>query len=91
LGTRDLRRRPSCDQSKCPSPAADARLATLERLSQKQLTDYGDPDIAARIQGDEMACKLQSSAPDLMDLSTESKETLDLTDVHGKVVQALLA
>jgi len=38
-----------------------------------------------------MACKLQSSAPDLMDLSTESKETLDLTDVHGKVVQALLA
>ena len=38
----------------------------------------GDPEIATRINSFEMAFRMQSSAPELMDLSKESKETLDL-------------
>lgn len=53
-------------------------LDTLERLNQKHLQSTGDPEIAARIQGYEMAYRLQQSAPDLMDLSQESPSTLDL-------------
>ena len=38
----------------------------------------GDPEIATRIASFEMAARLQTSAPELMDLSGESKETLEL-------------
>ncbi len=58
-----------------------ASLTALEHLNQRQLAANGDPDIAARIQGYEMAFRLQSSAPDLMDLGKESKATLDLYGV----------
>ncbi len=54
-----------------------ASLDTLEHLNRMQLAQAGDPEIAARIQSSEMAFRLQSSAPDLMDLSKESKQTLD--------------
>jgi hypothetical protein len=37
---------------------------------------FGDPETAARIQAYEMAYRLQSSAPGLMNLADESKETL---------------
>ncbi len=40
--------------------------------------DGGDPEIAARIASYEMAYRLQTSAPDLMDLRSESKETLEM-------------
>jgi hypothetical protein len=54
-----------------------ASLDALNRLnSQAQETDF-DPETAARIQSYEMAYRLQASAPELMDLSQESKETLD--------------
>jgi hypothetical protein len=38
----------------------------------------GDPEIATRLANYEMAFKLQTSAPELMDLRSESKETLAL-------------
>src|SRR5438552_14743497 len=38
----------------------------------------GDPEIATRINSFEMAFRMQTSAPELMDLAKESKETLDL-------------
>ena len=38
----------------------------------------GDPEIATRINSFELAYKMQTSAPDLMDISRESKETLDM-------------
>jgi uncharacterized protein (DUF1501 family) len=38
----------------------------------------GDPEIATRINSFEMAYRMQSSAPELMDLSQESKETLEM-------------
>jgi len=55
-----------------------ASLDSLNRLNQMSLQAVGDPEIAARIQSYEMAYRLQTSAPELMDLGHESKETLDL-------------
>src|SRR5262249_24867881 len=38
----------------------------------------GDPEIATRINSFEMAFRMQTSAPELMDLSKETKQTLDM-------------
>ena len=54
-----------------------ASLDTLNRLNQQSFQSDSDPDIAARIQSYEMAYRLQTSAPELMDLGNETKETLD--------------
>ncbi|HEY0984275.1 DUF1501 domain-containing protein [Schlesneria sp.] len=58
-----------------------ASLDALQRLNQLNLETAGDPETAARIQSYEMAYRLQSSAPELMDLKSESKETLDMYGV----------
>jgi uncharacterized protein (DUF1501 family) len=47
-------------------------------LNQQHLAEVGDPDIAARISAYEMAFRLQTSAPELMDLRSESPATLAL-------------
>src|SRR6202030_831759 len=46
-------------------------LDTLARLNQKQLEEVADPETQARIAQYEMAFRMQSSVPDLMDLSKE--------------------
>jgi hypothetical protein len=53
-------------------------LDTLRHLNEKRLGIAGDPEIATRISSFEMAFRMQSSAPELMDLSRESKETLEM-------------
>ena len=52
-------------------------LDTLNRLNDLALKSSFDPEIAARIQSYELAYKLQTSAPELMDLSQESPRTLE--------------
>jgi len=47
-------------------------------LNQRRLAAEGDPEIATRIASYEMAFRLQTSAPELMDLSSETQATLDL-------------
>jgi arylsulfatase A-like enzyme len=42
-----------------------------------------DPEIATRISQYEMAFRMQTSVPDLMDLKDETKETLDLYGTKG--------
>jgi len=46
-------------------------------LNRQRLDLTGDPEIATRISACEMAYRMQSSAPELMDLSGESRATLD--------------
>ena len=53
-------------------------LDAIKTLNEKRLGVVGDPEIAARISAYEMAGRMQSSAPELMDLSKESKKTLDM-------------
>lgn len=59
-------------------------LDALARLNQKQLDEVADPETQARIAQYEMAFRMQSSVPELMDRSHESKHVLDLygPDVH---------
>ena len=59
----------------------NARRRTIDainQLNQDSLADVGDPEIATRISQYEMAYRMQSSVPELMDLSMESKSTLEL-------------
>jgi len=53
-------------------------LDTIKRLNQKHLDVVGDPEIATRINSYEMAYRMQSSAPELMDLSKEPKHILEM-------------
>lgn len=50
----------------------------LERLNRKRLGVLGDPEISTRIAAAEMAARMQLSAPELVDLRQETRETLDL-------------
>ena len=47
-------------------------------LNRRRLDATGDPEIATRLANYELAFRLQSSAPELMDLRQESQATLDL-------------
>ena len=53
-------------------------LDSISRLNQMHLGVTGDPEISTRINSFEMAFRMQSSAPELMDITKESKETLEL-------------
>jgi Protein of unknown function (DUF1501) len=52
----------------------------LNKLFDKQVDD---PEIATRISQYEMAFRMQTSVPELMDLTKESKETFDLYGTKG--------
>ena len=53
-------------------------IDTVSKLNRMRLDTVGDPEIATRINSFEMAFRMQTSAPELMDLSKESKVTLDM-------------
>jgi hypothetical protein len=53
-------------------------LDSIRRLNQIHLGISGDPEIATRINSFEMAFRMQSSAPELMDLSKEPKQVLEM-------------
>jgi uncharacterized protein (DUF1501 family) len=53
-------------------------LDLVGALNRKRVAVDGDPEIEARIASYELAYRLQTSAPEVMDLKTESKETLEM-------------
>jgi hypothetical protein len=53
-------------------------LDTLRELNLRRAVTTGDPEIHSRISSYEMAYRMQSSAPELMDLKGESPATLKL-------------
>jgi hypothetical protein len=53
-------------------------LNTINKLNRMRLGVMGDPEIATRINSFEMAFKMQSSAPELMDISKEPKHILEM-------------
>jgi hypothetical protein len=64
-------------------PGVDTRLQRdaldlIGSLNRRRLQVVGDPEIASRIAAYEMAFRLQTSAPELMDLRAEGRETLEL-------------
>ncbi len=64
-------------------PGVDERLQkatvdSINRLNRRRLDVVGDPEIATRISAYEMAFRMQSSAPELMDLAQEPREVLEM-------------
>ena len=53
-------------------------LDALAKLNREQYVQSGDPEIETRIAQYEMAFRMQTSVPELMDLSGETAETLQL-------------
>ena len=60
--------------------ASDRRrmLDSLARLNQQTLEEFGDPETQARITQYEMAFRMQSSVPNLTNLSDEPQHVLDM-------------
>ena len=61
--------------------SSDSRRRVLDAvgsLNEVRLADVGDPEIATRISQYELAYRMQTSVPELMDLKDETSETLDL-------------
>ena len=66
-------------------------LGAIASLNRRRLETLADPEIASRIASYELAFRMQSAAPELVDLSQESQATLDMygcdrpepTDVKG--------
>ncbi|MEX0711235.1 MAG: DUF1501 domain-containing protein, partial [Pirellulales bacterium] len=56
-------------------------LDSLQRLNELALGTAGDPETAARIQSYEMAYRLQTSAPELMDIASEPAHMLQMYGV----------
>ncbi len=59
-------------------------LDGLAKLNERQLQQSGDPEIATRIAQYEMAFRMQSSVPELTDLTKESAATFDLYGEEAK-------
>jgi hypothetical protein len=59
-------------------------LDTMAKLNHDNAQLYGDPEIETRIAQYEMAFRMQTSVPELMDLSKEPQHVLDMygPDVH---------
>ena len=61
-----------------------AQLDALTAINEQQHKQFADPEVLARIRQHEMAYRMQTSVPELMDHSQESEETLRLygEEVH---------
>jgi hypothetical protein len=59
-------------------------LDRLAELNQEKLNDYGDPEIEARIKQYEMAYRMQTSVPEVVNISNEPKHILEMygPDIH---------
>lgn len=60
-------------------------LDALDEVNSKHFAEIGDPEIQTTISQQEMAFRMQTSVPELTDLSNEPKEVLDMygPEVHN--------
>ena len=66
------------DPEGIPREVRRAELDELAELNQQRHGVLGDPEILTRIAQYEMAFRMQSSVPDLLDISNEPQQILDL-------------
>jgi hypothetical protein len=70
-----------------PGVSADVRRLTLDgikTLNEMQLQKHGDAEIATRMASYEMAYRMQTSAPELVDLTKEPKATFELYGAEAR-------
>ncbi len=59
-------------------------LDAVSKLNKIKHDDYGDPEIETRITQYEMAYRMQTSVPDLMDLSSEPDKTFEMYGAESR-------
>ena len=59
-------------------------LDDIAAVNQQKLADFGDPEIATRIAQYELAYRMQTSVPELTDLTTEPEATFDAYGPESK-------
>lgn len=59
-------------------------ITAINQLNQQRFEQAGHSEIASRIQNYELAYRMQSAAPELLDLSGESKSTLEAYGINRK-------
>ncbi len=64
-----------------PPELQRAGLDVLSRANSRRYQEVHDPEIASRIASYELANRMQTAAPDLVDLTQESQKTLELYGV----------
>ena len=64
--------------------AQRARLDALRDLNAEHQALTGDAEIASRIHSYELAYRMQTAGPELVDLKSESPETLDMYGINDK-------
>jgi hypothetical protein len=72
---------PILDLSRPPGISSEAQGATIQTIRDLNLSELGasgDSEIATRIASYEMAYKMQTSGPELIDFGKESKDTLEM-------------
>lgn len=55
-----------------------AVLDTLDKLNKSSFEQFGDPETLTRIAQYELAFRMQTTVPEAMDISSETKETLEM-------------
>ncbi len=60
------------------APLQRETIDLVDRMNRRRLEVVSDPEIATRISAYEMAYRLQTSAPELMNIGGETKQTLDM-------------
>ena len=64
------------------STAQRSRVKAIRDLNQLRFDDRGDREIAARIASYELAYRMQSAAPELIDFSGETATTMDMYGIN---------
>lgn len=71
------------------SPAEQrARLDAIGEMNRAHLEETGDREIASRIESYELAFRMQSAAPELLDFSKESAATLEAYGIRNETTRA---
>lgn len=68
-----------------PGISANSQRAALDAvkdLNEDHLDNMGDPEIAARIASYELAYRMQTAGPELVDFTKESKDTIDMYGIN---------
>jgi hypothetical protein len=65
-------------------PMQDSTIRAVNDLNRIRLGETGDPELQSRINAYELAFRMQSAGPELIDLSGETKETIEMYGLDRK-------
>jgi hypothetical protein len=65
-------------------PMQRARLDLIRQLNEERAAAVGDPEIASRVAAYELAFRMQTAAPELLDFSNETAETLAMYGIGNE-------